>query len=51
MSLLNTLKFIVLNYGCLCREIRQKKEKQRIERTGRNKFNSNPKEVRFSLSL
>ena len=38
-------------YSCIesapssLREIRQEKEKQRIIRTGRNKFNSNPKEV------
>lgn len=29
----------------MCREIRQAKEKQRVIRTGRNKFNANPKDV------
>ena len=32
---------------CAHREIRAEKEKQRIIRNGRNKFNTNPKDVSF----
>ena len=32
---------------CVHREIRAEKEKQRIIRNGRNKFNTNPKDVSF----
>ena len=31
--------------SCVHREIRAEKEKQRIIRNGRNKFNTNPKDV------
>lgn len=34
--------------ACVCREIRAEKEKQRIIRNGRNKFNTNPKDVSCS---
>ena len=35
--------------SCVCREIRAEKEKQRIIRNGRNKFNTNPKDVSLAL--
>ena len=35
---------------CVHREIRAEKEKQRIIRNGRNKFNTNPKDVSFYCS-
>ena len=38
-------------YLSIFREIKQAKEKQRIIRTGRNKFNANPKEVHVDKSL
>ena len=38
----------VSGWCLICREIRAEKEKQRIIRTGRNKFNAKPKDVRLS---